>query len=73
MRHRERETGERVVLFLTGSKDSPYSIASVGRGRMPLHDANDNQYATLQDKVILPEGTPTIPRTKTIALFCRRD
>ena len=33
---------------------------------MPLHDANDNQYATLEDKVILPKGTPTIPRTKTI-------
>jgi hypothetical protein len=60
------ETGERVVLFLKGSKDSPYSIAWVGRGRMPLHDANDNQYATLEDQVILPEGTPTIPRIKTV-------
>ena len=59
------EKGERVVLFLEGSKDSPYSIAHVGRGWMPIHDANDNRYATLADEVILPKGTPTIPRAKT--------
>jgi hypothetical protein len=59
------EKGERVVLFLEGSKDSPHSIAHVGRGWMPIHDASDNRYATLADEVILPKGTPTIPRTKT--------
>lgn len=59
------EIEERVVLFLKGSKGSPYSIAWVGRGWMPLHEANDNSYATLADQVILPEGTPTISRTGT--------
>jgi hypothetical protein len=32
---------------------------------MPIHDANDNRYATLADEVILPKGTPTISRTET--------
>lgn len=59
------EEGERVVLFLEERRDSPYLISHLGRGRMPLHDANDNRYATLADEVVLPEGTPTIPRTKT--------
>jgi hypothetical protein len=59
------EKGERVVLFLEGSKESPYRIAHVGRGRMPLHDADDKRYATLADEVILPKGTPTSSRTET--------
>jgi hypothetical protein len=59
------EKGERVVLFLKGWKNSPYSIAWVGRGRMPIHDANDTRYATLADEVILPKGTRTISRTET--------
>ena len=32
---------------------------------LPLHDANDNRYATLANEVILPKGTPTIRRTMT--------
>jgi hypothetical protein len=58
--------GERLVLFLEGSKESPYLITHVGRGRMPMQDADDKSYATLEDeKVLLPKGTQTVPRTKT--------
>jgi hypothetical protein len=57
--------GERVVLFLEGSREKSYSIAHAGRGRMPIHELNDTRYAELADEVILPEGTPTVARTKT--------
>jgi hypothetical protein len=59
------DVGERVVLFLEGSKNSLYSIAWVGRGWMPIHDENDNRYATLARQVILPKGTPTMSRSRT--------
>jgi hypothetical protein len=61
--------GERVVLFLEKVKDSPFlTITHAGRGRMPHHDVKGRTYATLQDEVVLPEGTPTISEEKTAQL-----
>ncbi len=59
------EKGERVVLFLERSKDSPDRIAHVGRGRMPIESVEDRKYAVLPDEVKLPRGTPTISRKHT--------
>ena len=60
------EKGERVVLFLKKQKASTFlAVAHAGRGRMPLRDVGKKSYATLQDEVILPKGTPTISETKT--------
>jgi hypothetical protein len=62
------EKGERVVLFLTGRKGSDMMIAHVGRGRMPLRDLEEEVYASIDGKVMLPEGTPTISESKTARL-----
>ena len=60
----------RLVLFLETRKQMPMKIAWVGRGVMTLRDVEGKPYATLQDKVKLPEGTKTISeqRMMTISL-----
>jgi len=61
----DAEKGERVVLFLGIRKGSPIMmIAHSGWGRMPLCEVKDKTYATLADRLILPEGTPTISEEK---------
>jgi hypothetical protein len=62
--------GERVVLFLKKRKGLKFLVdAHAGRGRMPLRDVGKKQYATLQDEVLLPEGTPTISEKKTASVL----
>ncbi len=59
------EKGERVVLFLERSKDSPDLIAHIGCGRMLIENVEDRKYAVVPDEVKLPGGMPTISRKPT--------
>jgi hypothetical protein len=65
--------GERVVLFLGKSDDSPFLwIAHTGRGRMPLRDVKGTPHATLWvDDVRLPPGVATIPGARPEYSFIR--
>lgn len=64
------EKGERVLLFLDYAhwrKDRSFlRIAHSGRGRLPLREVKGTWYAALQDEIILPRGTPTIPVRMTL-------
>ncbi len=69
----DAKEGERIVLFLAKSKDSPLlTIAHSGRGRMPLREVEGKSYATLWTiDVILLDGTPTIPGPEPDISFIR--
>jgi hypothetical protein len=64
------EKGERVLLFLDYAhwrKDRSFlSISHAGRGRLPIREVQGKWYAALQDEVVLPPGTPTIPDRMTL-------
>ena len=70
------EKGEQLVLFLERHGASPVmTITHLGRGRMVLQEVKGEQFATIDDKIVLPAGTKTVEKLKswTFSILVPRD